>query len=311
MSDDAQLQSDIDRHHMERLVVDFATSKACDTAVNLNGWDVTDPRDYADRLATAAVDFVMRVRAKLEAAELASRLPKRSLLDEYLATVPDDEANVPRGTQEPLSQEFVDSLSSNMFTSDDSGTPPTNVENCSRCNKLLMFSARKRGNGLCGPCTRLAAAERTADARSTDGSFSPPGDVVDMARDAGVGLDLPEPSSDVEVDPEHAAELAGFCVPPKGMHYDDERHDYEQRPRKLPDDRREWVDEKCPMSTAAPTYAERACRAMGMSLTAEEIEAARDRIENGDVDDDHHRLVPRRKRISDDNTVEQYGDEET
>ena len=29
---------------------------------------------------------------------------------------------------------------------------------CSQCDNALMFSARQRGNGLCGPCTRLKKA---------------------------------------------------------------------------------------------------------------------------------------------------------
>lgn len=35
------------------------------------------------------------------------------------------------------------------------------ITHCTRCSAELLFSARSRGDGLCGPCSRAAAGEST------------------------------------------------------------------------------------------------------------------------------------------------------
>lgn len=45
---------------------------------------------------------------------------------------------------------------------------------CDRCGRYLMFSARQRGNGLCGPCDRLSKGKGTPADLIRDERFASP-----------------------------------------------------------------------------------------------------------------------------------------
>lgn len=52
--------------------------------------------------------------------------------------------------------------------------PPPEVRDCLRCGAGLLFSARQRGDGLCGPCHRKATGTQTLADRCREAGIEPP-----------------------------------------------------------------------------------------------------------------------------------------